>query len=64
MKKEIDYKVKGKKRVRCPKCGNLGVLIKYSDGSEMMQHKVSYGKLGKFIVPEITKSCVIKWIKE
>ena len=53
--KEFDYKVKGKKRIRCTKCGELGHFVKYDSGSSIMKHKA---KINEYLgCVEIVKSC-------
>lgn len=57
MKKEIDYKIVGKKRIRCPQCGKLGVARHYNDNSNWYPifHKIQVIQG----IPTITKSCNI-----
>ena len=58
MNKEFDYKIKGIKRIRCPKCQKLGVYTEYKDGSGIVKHKA---KINEFLgCLEITRYCFIK----
>lgn len=60
--KKIPYTKLGRKHVRCPECGELGALTKYTDGSAMVKHE-GRNDVGWAIM--ITKSCYFKkWDEE
>lgn len=60
--KKIPYTKLGRVHVRCPKCGELGALKKYSDGSASVSHE---GRQDVSWCILITKSCYFKaWDEE
>lgn len=42
---------------KCKKCGKMGHLVRYTDGTAIMEHKVVIRKIFGMIAPEITESC-------